>query len=89
MYTPQTQDMKKLILAGTYAQYRDWIVLHNANQRAAVYVEYPDRLRGWMPDDVEIVLVGTFHDNPAYMSPEYLDLISRQRSSITQMPLAS
>ena len=79
----QLTKMRKIIIAGTYAQYRDWLVLHQANPRAAVYVHRLDQLRGLDPDDHEIVLVGTYAQNEVYGSPEYGDFISRQ------LPLAS
>ncbi len=69
--------MRKLIISGTYAQYRDWLNDNHANPRAALYIHRPEQLRGLLPDDCEIVLTGTYHDNPAYQSPEYLDLINR------------
>ena len=71
MYTP----MRKLILTGTYPQYRDWIALHNANQLAAVYVHEAHQLRHFDPFEDEIVLGEGHLDNAAYMSPEYLQFL--------------
>jgi hypothetical protein len=66
--------MHKLIIAGTYAQYRDWLVQHGASSRAAVFIDNEDKLRGCDPECDEIVLVGTYWDNPAYQSAQYLYL---------------
>ena len=67
--------MRKLILTGTYRQYRDWIATHNANQRAAVYVHEAHQLRHFDPFEDEIVLADGYRDNAAYMSAEYLQFI--------------
>ena len=69
---PQTTKMRKLILTGTYAQYRDWLVLHRANPRAAVYIHQSEQLFGLDPETNELVLDGTYWDNPAYQSAGYL-----------------
>jgi len=74
--------MRKLILAGTYAQYRDWLALHNANQRAAVFIDREDKLFGCDPDMDEIVLTGTYWDNPAYQSTQYLWLVNGRRMAL-------
>ena len=74
MTSPDT-NMRKIIIAGTYAQYMDWLALHKANRRAAPYVHEGHQLRHFDPTEDEIVLVGTYHDNPAYQSPEYLQFI--------------
>ena len=70
--------MRKLIIAGTYAQYRDWLVKHNANPRAALYIAGEACLRGLDPELVEIVLTGDYSDNPAYQSAAYWDLLNRK-----------
>lgn len=64
--------MRKLIIAGTYAQYRDWLVLHKASERAAVFIEREGALASADPECDEIVLTGTYWDNPAYQSNLYL-----------------
>ena len=71
--------MRKLILTGTYAQYRDWIAAHNANQRAAVYVHRAEQFRGLDPEECEIVLADGYRDNPAYMSYPYIYFVNRQK----------
>ena len=71
--------MRKLILTGTYAQYRDWIALHNANQRAALHIDRADQFRDLDPEDCEVVLGDGFRDNPAYMSYDYIYFVNRQR----------
>ena len=73
--TAQTP-MRKLILTGTYAQYRDWLALHNANQRAAVYIHQGDQLKHFDPFEDEIVLGDGHRDNPAFMTTEYLQFIN-------------
>ena len=82
MNVTQHPNMKKLILTGTYAQYRDWLVLHNANPRAALYIHRPDQFCGMDPEQVEIVLGDCYWDNPAYMSTEYLHIKWRQNHQI-------
>ena len=78
--------MRKIVIAGTYAQYRDWLNLHRVHQRAAPYVDSAQKLLGECnPEEDEIVLVGTYHDNPAYQSSAYRWLVAqlgRQPSSI-------
>ncbi len=76
--SPPTTKMRKLILTGTYAQYRDWLVLHKANPRAALYIHQSDQFYTFDPDDCEIVLDGTYWDNPAYQSAGHLWFNSRQ-----------
>lgn len=68
--------MRKFIIAGTYAQYRDWLVAQKASPMAAPYVCDPRKLRGLDVGEDQLVLVGTYWDNPAYMSPEYLRITS-------------
>ena len=68
--------MRKLIIAGSHAQYRDWLVLHKANPRAAVEIKRASDLAGCDPECDEIVLTGTHWDNDAYMSPAYLWLVN-------------
>ena len=70
--------MRKLIISGTYAQYRDWLVQHGASPRAALHIHSEEQLLGFDPAEVEIVLVGTYHDNEAYMSNRYLYLLNER-----------
>ena len=70
--------MRKLILTGTYAQYRDWLALHNANQRAAVYIHEADQFRHFDPVEDEVVLGDCHCDNPAYLTTEYLWFVGGQ-----------
>ena len=74
--------MRKLILTGTHAEYRQWLVTHNANPRAAVEITSEAALCGLDPDEDEIVLTGTYWDNPAYQSPQYLYLINTRRMAL-------
>jgi hypothetical protein len=67
-----SKQMKTLVIAGTYAQYRDFLVLHRLNEQAAPYINGETQLRAYDPDIDEVWLVGTYHDNPAYQSGEYL-----------------
>lgn len=71
--------MRKLVIAGTYAQYRDYLVAVHASARAALYIHQPEQLDGFDPDEDEIVLVGTYRDNPAYQSPQYLRFCGSQQ----------
>jgi len=74
--------MRKLIIAGTHAEYRDWLVRNHASPRAAVEIHNENELRGCDPDEDEIVLVGTYWDNPAYQSPHYLYLTNTRRMAL-------
>lgn len=76
--------MRKLILTGTYAQYRDWLVLYKASPRAALYVHRAEQFLNLDPEHDEIVLGDCYRDNPAYMSNEYLWFTEQQK-----IPLAS
>ncbi len=64
-------DMKLLVIAGSYAQYRDYLVLEQLNEIAAPYIKSGEQLAAYDPDEDEIRLVGTYHDNEAYQSQEY------------------
>lgn len=74
--------MRKLIISGTYAQYRDWLNANHANPRAAVHIGNEDALFGFDPDEIEIVLTGTYHDNPAYCSKQYLYLTQARQVAL-------
>jgi len=74
-----TTMMRKIVIAGTFAQYMDWLALMKANRLAAPFVSTPRQLRDYEPDEDEIVLVGTYHDNDAYMSPEYLQFVQKAK----------
>lgn len=74
--------MRKLIIAGTHAQYRSWLQLHNANPRAAVEIRKEEDLMGCDPDMDEIVLTGTYRDNPAYCSNQYLWLVNGRNMAL-------
>jgi len=79
--TRPQKPIRKLIIAGNHAQYRDWLVKHNASPRAAVEILREDHLRGCDPED-EIVLTGMYRDNPAYQSPHYLYLVNTRRMAL-------
>ena len=72
------QPMRKLILTGTYAQYRDWLALHNANPRAAVYIHREEQFLGCDPEYDDIVLGDCHRDNPAFQSKAYLWFTAQQ-----------
>ena len=72
--TDPNQKMKKLVIAGTYAEYRQWRDLHNAHERAAPFIQRGEQLAGLDPAQVEIVLVGSYAQNEAYCSPQYWEL---------------
>lgn len=71
--------MRKLIIAGSYAQYRDYLQRHNVNPLAAPCITSGSQLRAYDRDSDEIVLVGSYHDNEAYLSFDYLSFIGAQR----------
>jgi len=71
-------EMRKIVIAGTYAQYRDYLNLAHANPKAALHIHKGEQLAHFDPDIDEIVLVGTYRDNEAYQSPEYWDFIGSQ-----------
>ena len=82
MSSSKRTQMRKLILTGTYAQYRDWLVLHKANPRAALYIHRPEQFRSLDPEDCEIVLADCHWDNPAYNSTDYLWFLDCQKVRI-------
>lgn len=82
MPTPANKPMRKLIIAGTFAQYMDWLSLKRANPLAAPYIRRGADLREYDPDEDEIVLVGTYHDNPAYQSNEYRQFVWRSAIAV-------
>jgi hypothetical protein len=82
MNAPVKTPMRKLIIAGTHAQYRDWLVAHKANPRAAVEINREEALFGVDADNDEIVLTGTYWDNPAYQSDRYLYLTNTRRMAL-------
>lgn len=69
--------VRQLIIAGSYAQYRDYLQRYNLHPRAARYISQAGDLRGYEPGEDEIVLVGTYLDNEAYLSFEYLNFVVR------------
>ena len=73
--TVPVNTMRKLVIAGNFRQYMDWLALMQANRLAAPYVSRPEQLREYDPDEDEVVLVGTYLDNDAYMSWEYLQFV--------------
>ncbi len=78
----QPNNMRKLILTGTYAQYRDWLVLNKANERAAVCIHRAEQFRHCDPEHDEVVLADGYADNPAYMTPEYLQFTQSPSCSL-------
>ena len=52
-------------------QCRDHIAREHLHQRAALYIIEGEQLAACDPDEDEIVLVGTYHDNAAYQSRQY------------------
>ena len=63
--------MRKLIIAGSFPQYMDHIRLRQLHMKAALYIIEGEQLAACDPDEDEIVLVGTYHDNAAYQSRQY------------------
>ena len=76
------QPMRKLIISGNYAQYRDWLVLHKASPRAAVHIAEPRDLAGVRPETDEIVLVGEYWKNPAYLCDHYRWLVHGRQMAV-------
>lgn len=66
--------MKILIIAGNTGQFHDYCRAARIHSAVAVDVYKPAQLRGVDPAEVILVTYGTYHDNPAYQSPEYLSL---------------
>ena len=70
--------MRQIVIAGSYAQYRDYLTLRKLHMKAAPYVHRGEQLAHFDPDQDEIVLVGTYRDNPAYQSSEYVNFVGQQ-----------
>lgn len=81
--------LRKLILSGTYRQYRYWLAANHANRRAAVYVDRPEQFLGMDPEECEIVLADGHRDNPAYMSNEHVYFLNRRAEWLGLKQLAS
>ena len=68
-YTP------RLVIAGSVRQFDSWCTSKNRNRELYRYVYKPEHLIGYR--DAVIYLVGTYWDNEAYLSDEYMMLIKR------------
>ena len=66
-----TDRMKILVIAGSYAQYRDFLAIEQLHELAAPRIESGEELSAYDPGEDQIRLVGTYHDNPAYQSRQY------------------
>lgn len=67
----EVNDMRRLVLAGSYAQYRDYLVRENLRDDFALYIDRAEQLRALSSNDFSLVLVGDYAKNPAYQSREY------------------
>lgn len=56
----------KLVIAGTFFQYQDWLRESRTLTSKARYVWEKEQLQGYHPEDVEIVLAGEYWRNEAY-----------------------
>lgn len=68
-YTP------RLVIAGSVRQFDSWCALENKNRQLYRYVYKPEHLIGY--GDAHIYLVGSYWENEAYLSDEYMILIKR------------
>jgi len=82
----QIREMRRFVIAGTYAQYRDWLVLNKVSPLAAPFVSKPQDI-ACIEDNDELVLVGTYHDNKAYMSNPYRWYMSQK--GWPELPIAA
>lgn len=66
-------EKKKLVIAGDYGQYKLWYETHKRLKgfEDCRYINEIEKLYGYQPNKVEIVLVGKYWKNPAYNSPRY------------------
>jgi len=74
MTTKSTGEKKiKLVIAGNYRQYQLWYMTHKRlkGYEDCRYIDNIDKLCGYSPNKVEIVLEGEYWRNPAYKSPRY------------------
>ncbi len=67
----QLTNMRKIIICGSYSEYRDYLVFANTHQRAAMYVHQPEQFDYFNPESDEIELIGSYTDNLAYQSRQY------------------
>jgi hypothetical protein len=64
----------KIVIAGSYQQYKSWLRENDLIPRDARYVSFPEQLRGLK--DVEVVRTGTWWMNPCSYD-DYLAVIER------------
>ena len=59
----------KLVIAGNFRQYEEWLWFHKQLKGYEVshYISSIDKLYGYSNKDAEIVLIGTYWENPTYM----------------------
>ena len=73
-YTCEKGEVMKLVIAGNYQQYKNYLQENKLSSQDAKYISRSEQLRGYR--DVEIVRVGEWWLNPcAYDS--YLQVIER------------
>ena len=63
----------KIVIAGNYQQYKEYLRKTNQSPRDAKYIEFPEQLRGLR--NVEIVRYGTWWESPV-AGDEYLNIIN-------------
>jgi hypothetical protein len=64
----------KIVIAGNYRQYQNYLRENNLTPQQARYVDTPEKLRGLR--DVEVVRVGEWWLNPC-ADDDYLEIIQR------------
>lgn len=73
--------MKKVVIAGNYWQYTEWLKLNKVDSRVYKYIKDSEQVRGLEFD--EIIYVGTYYRNPAYNHLDILHRLQRYNGKIS------
>lgn len=55
----------KLVVAGNYAQYKNYLRDENLTPAEAKYVSNPEVMQGYIDTEIEIVLYGSWWESPS------------------------
>ena len=63
-----------LVIAGDYSQFKHFVQSFGQliERKSYKFVNAPEKLRGYRPNEVKVVLWGDYWDNPAYKDIGYI-----------------
>lgn len=70
---------QKLVLAGSFQQFRIWLRKNGFTEKDARYINRPEQLLGWRATDAELIRTGTWTQNPCVGSRE-LEIFHTKRT---------